>query len=272
MKTVNVNESSENTEKILTNGAKTLIIGNGENPPVYVDVKGLYYDAVNEGIRELSETNIYLENVNGQRYIGAGSSGRQIVIDGVPGNAVGAYLNGSRLVCLENVQEAAGDTMNGGEIVIFGSAGDACGYAMRGGEIYVRGNAGYRAGIHMKAYEDRQPSIVIGGSAGDFLGEYQAGGKIVVLGLFGEECPVSGFCATGMHGGKMYIRSAKAPQINSKQVLVQKATAEDLEEIETEISKYCEYFDIKKEDIYNKDFYVLVPDTKNPYKQMYTNN
>jgi len=58
-----------------------------------------------------------------------------------------------------------------------------------------------------------QPKLVIGGSAGCFLGEYQAGGTIIVLGLGCEKgkAPVGSFCGTGMHGGKMFIRSAAAP-------------------------------------------------------------
>ena len=89
-------------------------------------------------------------------------------------------------------------------IIVHGSIGDAAGYAMRGGKIYVKGNAGYRAGIHIKAYEDKSPTIIIGGTCGSFLGEYQAGGTIIVLGLTAQQNPiVSNFPCTGMHGGTM---------------------------------------------------------------------
>ena len=100
------------------------------------------------------------------------------------------------------------NTMNDGTIVIHGNVGDAVGYAMRGGRIYVQGNAGYRSGIHMKAYKEKQPALVIGGRAGSFLGEYQAGGTIIVLGLNDDSKPIVGnFPCTGMHGGKMFLRS-----------------------------------------------------------------
>lgn len=127
----------------------------------------------------------------------------------MPGNALGAYLNGAEITVSGNAQDAVGDTMNEGKIVVHGQIGDAAGYAMRGGRIYIKGNAGYRAGIHMKAYKDKKPIMVIGGRAGSFLGEYQAGGIIIVLGLNIDGKPIVGnFPCTGMHGGKMFLRSS----------------------------------------------------------------
>ena len=108
---------------------------------------------------------------------------KNVTIHGIPGNALGAYLNDSHITVNGNAQDAVGDTMNEGKILIYGNIGDAAGYAMRGGKIYVQGNAGYRAGIHMKAYKEKIPVMIIGGCAGSFLGEYQAGGIIIVLGL-----------------------------------------------------------------------------------------
>ena len=111
----------------------------------------------------------------GQRYIGAGAEQGEIVLRQVPGNALGAYLNGATIQVYGNAQDATGDTMNDGTIVVHGSCGDATGYAMRGGSIYMEQDAGYRCGIHMKEYEEKKPVIVIGGRCGSFLGEYQAG-------------------------------------------------------------------------------------------------
>ena len=91
----------------------------------------------------------------GQRFIAAGMSDKTVIIEGVPGNALGAYLNGANIIVNANAQDAVGDTMNDGKIVIYGNIGDAAGYAMRGGKIYVKGNAGYRAGIHMKSYKEK---------------------------------------------------------------------------------------------------------------------
>ena len=145
----------------------------------------------------------------GQRYIGAGQSEGTIILNEVPGNALGAYLDGANIIVNCSAQDATGDTMNAGEITIHGSTGDAAGYAMRGGAIYVQGDAGYRAGIHMKEYKEKVPVLVIGGRTGSFLGEYQAGGIIVVLGIGSEDRqPVGNFCGTGMHGGRIYLRTA----------------------------------------------------------------
>ena len=164
--------------------------------------------------------------------------------------------------------------MNDGEIVIYGSSGDATGYAMRGGRIFVQKNAGYRAGIHMKAYKDKQPKLVIGGSAGCFLGEYQAGGTIIVLGLGCEKgkAPVGSFCGTGMHGGKMFIRSAAAPTGLPEQVSCRVASDGDKAEIKELVDEYCHHFGCDAKEILNSNFYVLVPDTNNPYKRLYTAN
>ncbi|HPB16089.1 MAG TPA: glutamate synthase, partial [Clostridia bacterium] len=137
----------------------------------------------------------------GVRYIACGEKDKEYTINGTPGNALGAYLDGGIVTVYGNAQDATGDTMNAGEITIHGNTGDAVGYAMRGGQIYIKGDAGYRAGIHMKQYKDKVPVIVIGGTVGSFLGEYQAGGIILVLGIGHENRSVAGnFCATGMHG------------------------------------------------------------------------
>ena len=141
----------------------------------------LTYKDINAALRQLEETYI-INNCCGQRFIAAGMSGKTITINGIAGNALGAYLNTGKIIVRANAQDAVGDTMNGGTILIHGNVGDAVGYAMRGGRIYINGNAGYRAGIHMKAYQEKIPVMIIGGYAGSFLGEYQAGGIIVVLG------------------------------------------------------------------------------------------
>lgn len=236
---------------------------------IVVDAKGMYFDDLNERLRNLEDDNITVENVNGQRYIGAGADdGVKIEIIGTAGNALGAYLNGAEIDVFGNAQDAAGDTMNAGLIVIRGRAGDGCGYAMRGGAIYVKDDIGYRAGIHMKEYKDKKPVIVAGGGAGSFLGEYQAGGIIIVLGIGYEgSCPVGNFCGTGMHGGKMYIRSDEPFKNLPEQVLCEKTDAIEIEEY---INKYCAYFNKEPDQLLKSEFYKLTPNTKNPYKRLYT--
>ena len=232
-----------------------------------------YYKQVNEQIRAAQDSEITVENVIGQRYIGCGSTDRKITVHGTAGNGLGQYLNGSTIEVFGNAQEAVGDTMNEGKIVIKGNIGDAAGYAMRGGKVFVKGNAGYRAGIHMKAYKEKKPIMVIGGRAGSFLGEYQAGGIIIVLGLNTDGKPIVGnFPCTGMHGGKMFLRTDGKDISFPRQVSVKKAEPSDLEEIAPIIEEYCEAVGLCAKDILQGEFIVVSPDSKNPYKQMYVAN
>ncbi len=237
-----------------------------------IDAKNIGYSELNKIMRESDESRFEVENVLGQRYIGAGTTGKEILITGTPGNALGAYLNGSKIVVYGNAQDAIGDTMNDGAIIVHGNCGDTAGYAMRSGEIYVEGNAGYRVGIHMKSYKELYPIIVIGGKVGDFLGEYQAGGIIIVLGIGTEGCPVGSFCGTGMHGGEMFIRSEEAPKGLPKQVCCTEATAEEKEQIRRYIDRFVKHFKHNTDELLSSKFYKLIPNSANPYKQLYVNN
>jgi len=240
---------------------------------VNINAEKLHFQELNQQIREASDSTVVIDNCIGQRYIASGLGGKEIIINGTPGNALGAYLDGCTIRINGNAQDATGDTMNDGTIYIHGSSGDACGYAMRGGKIFIRDNAGYRAGIHMKQYKDKKPVLVIGGNAGSFLGEYLAGGIIIVLGLNndGISC-VGNFCGTGMHGGKIFLRCHKPPEDLPKQVIVREASESDLEEIAPYIQEFCGEYGKKYDIIINSKFYCLIPNTKNPYKQLYTYN
>lgn len=232
-----------------------------------------HFQQLNELIRDTDDTEIVIDGCMGQRYIGAGLSGKQITINGVPGNALGAYLNGCHIIVNGNAQDATGDTMNCGSIVIHGNAGDATGYAMRGGRIFIAGNTGYRTGIHMKAYRDLKPVIVAGGRAGSFLGEYQAGGIIIVLGLHTDGLPIIGnFCGTGMHGGTMYLRCEEIPHHLPQQVAAVKKSGKELSELQEILREYCAEFKLDFDRVIDANFFVLTPNTDNPYKRMYTNN
>lgn len=239
---------------------------------IHIDASGLSYQQLNEKIRSCQE-DVFLENCCGQRFLGTGMGEKHIRIQGTPGNALGAYLNGASIEVLGNAQDAVGDTMNAGRIVIHGSLGDTAGYAMRGGEIYVRGDAGYRTGVHMKAYGDKFPMIVVGGRTGSFLGEYQAGGILIVLGLKGSTEPiVRNFPCTGMHGGKLFIRSACENILFPEQVAPRAATAQDMEEILPYLQTFSQLFGEDYEKICNAPFTLVVPDSQNPYHQMYVSN
>ena len=237
-----------------------------------IDATDLDYRALNEQLRS-ADADIELTGCCGQRFIAAGFSDHSISICGVPGNALGAYLNGAEITVHANAQDAVGDTMNNGKIYVHGSIGDAAGYAMRGGEMYIRGNAGYRAGIHMKAYKERKPVIVIGGRAGSFLGEYQAGGLIIVLGLNNYKKPIVGnFPCTGMHGGKMILRGSAEGIKFPSQTTTRSASPEDIEEIKPFVDRFCNLFGYNTGDMLSGEYTVVTPDSKNPYKQMYVAN
>ena len=237
-----------------------------------LDVRDLDYKQLNQKIRQ-SDSECHIAGCCGQRFIAAGMKDKTVIIDGIPGNALGAYLNGASIVVHSNAQDAVGDTMNEGEIIVHGNIGDAAGYAMRGGRIYVKGDAGYRAGIHMKEYEDKVPVMVIGGTAGSFLGEYQAGGIIIVLGLHNRNRRIVGnFPCTGMHGGKMFLRGGTEGIVFPHNVCVRAAAPADLDSIRGNIDEYCRLFNCDASAVWDAPFTIVTPDSKNPYQQMYVAN
>lgn len=237
-----------------------------------IDASMLDFRQLNAAIRDCTG-DAAVTGCSGQRFIGAGLERGKLILSGTPGNALGAYLNGASIEVCGNAQDAVGDTMNAGRIVVRGSIGDAAGYAMRGGELYVQGNAGYRAGIHMKAYGDKLPVMVIGGKAGSFLGEYQAGGVIVVLGLTESARPiVSNFPCTGMHGGKLFLRSDCKNILLPKQVIARPASHKDLDGIWTYLYTFCELFGGDCDKLVQQPFTLITPNSSNPYKQLYVTN
>ena len=236
-----------------------------------IQARGLDHRALNDAIRQ--ETECTVTGCLGQRFIASGMKDRRIVLEGVPGNALGAYLTGAQIEVRGNAQDAVGDTMNDGRIEIHGSVGDAVGYAMRGGRILVQGSAGYRAGIHMKEYKEKKPVIVIGGRTGSFLGEYQAGGVIVVLGLHTDGKPIVGnFPCTGMHGGKLFLRGDLTGIDFPRNVTLRPATEADMAELTPCLEDYCAAFGADIAALLSEPFTVIVPDSANPYKQLYVAN
>jgi len=245
---------------------------------VSILAKNMRFRELNERIKNAG-VYVHVEDCYGQSFIGSALKGKTLTINGTPGNALGCYLDGAVIEVHGNAQDASGDTMNDGKIIIHGNAGDALGYAMRGGSIFVRGNAGYRTGIHMKEYcsaelnLEKKPVIVIGGKAGSFLGEYLAGGLIVVLGIGAEnEQPVGNFTGTGMHGGKIFIRTTKELAALPAQVAVETAGADDLLEIEPVVREFASLFKMDADLLLKDQFFILKPNAKNPYKQLYTEN
>ncbi len=234
-----------------------------------IDAREHSWQAIGDIVRN-SVGDVKIISCCGERFIGSALRDRTITIEGVPGNALGAYMNGGTIICDQNVQDAVGDTMNDGKIIVHGSAGDALGYSMRGGKIFVKENSGYRTGIHMKQYMEKRPVIVIGGKTGSFLGEYLAGGLIIVLGIGAAGVPSGAFIGTGMHGGEIWLRSAEEPTQLPAQVCIERA--EDCSEIREYIAEYAELFDVELSELCSGVFWKLTPNAKNPYKSHYTHN
>lgn len=236
-----------------------------------ISAKNLDFRELNKKIKAAAG-DVCVDDCCGHRYIGSGLKGKKITVFGTPGNALGAYLDGAAIEVYGNVQDSTGDTMNEGKIIIHGNAGDTLGYAMRGGSIFVRGDAGYRTGIHMKQYKGKKPVIIVGGKAGSFLGEYLAGGLIMVLGIGCEDIPVGNFTGTGMHGGRIYIRTYKELAGLPAQVTAETASDEDMNEIIPYLYEFADIFKMDALQLAKDRYYVLKPNERNPYKQLYTAN
>lgn len=225
--------------------------------------------AINEGAKK-----IIIENVNGHRYIAAGFDyDVEIIIHGVAGDDLGAFMNGPRIEVHGNAQDAAGNTMNAGEIVIHGDARDIVGHSMRGGKIFVRGDVGYRVGIHMKEYRNQIPLIVAGGSASDFLGEYLAGGTIVILGIDKKsENVVGDFIAGGIHGGKIFVRSRVKESHLAFGAKIDKITEEDKKFLEENLKLFSKKFNYDEKEIISliPELTKIAPKSHRPFGDLYT--
>ncbi|MCW4003027.1 MAG: hypothetical protein NWE95_03835 [Candidatus Bathyarchaeota archaeon] len=245
-----------------------------ENKVVKIDAQDLYYKDLNCLLRSVitSDTDkIEIYNVCGQRYLGTDlNTAIQIDVYGTPGNDLGAFMNGPRMVVHGNAQDASGNTMNDGQIVIHGHAGDLTGHSMRGGKIFVRDYVGYRVGIHMKQYQRKVPTIVIGETAGDFLAEYMAGGIILILGLNLKACEKckARFVGTGMHGGVIYERGEILEPAKGTKVM--KVGKRDMQVIERLVNEYCGHFGVDSKEILNEQFKKILPISKRPYEALYS--
>lgn len=241
------------------------------NGLTHKELNDLLRYAVLEGARKIK-----IRNVFGQRYIGTrlyfpDSEKRvEIEIHGFPGNDLGAFLNGHRIVVYGNAQDGVGNTMDSGEIIVHGRAGDVVAMSMRGGRIFIRDDVGYRTAIHMKEYKERVPVLVIGGTAQDFFGEYMAGGRVILLGLnLGEKPHRARYIGTGMHGGVMYIRGRVEQWQLGKEVGIVEMEEEDWKLLEKHIGDFSREFGFNPDEILGGKFLKLKPVTKRPYGKIY---
>ncbi len=225
---------------------------------------------------------IVLNNVCGQRFIGAALQGDiEITINGVPGNDMGIFMDGPKIVVNGNCEDQTANTMNQGKIIINGDSGDVIGLSSRGGQIFIKGNVGYRVGIHMKEYGNQFPVIIIGGTAKDFLGEYMAGGIIIVLGLkflqngsiIENVQPVCGNeLGSGIHRGSIFLRTDMNLEDNLG-IGAKITEYGDIEkaEIAPFLTEFCEYYNIPLDFINKKPFQVIKPISKRPFGGTYCN-
>lgn len=192
-----------------------------EPPSNALDAEGMDYHTLNIKLKELASKGfreIYVKNVKGQRYLGVGlPTGTRLHIYGTPGNCLANFNMGVEIYVYGNAEDDVGDTMHGGRVVIHGDARDVIAQALQGGEILVRGNVGNRAAIQMREYGDKKPFLIVGGRADDYFGEYMAGGVAAILGLAtleSNEEPelVGNYVASGMVGGRIYIRGKVSPR------------------------------------------------------------
>ncbi|HTP64585.1 MAG TPA: hypothetical protein VMJ66_04265 [Geobacteraceae bacterium] len=241
-----------------------------------IDANGVYYRELNNRIRTAVASGadkIELINVNGQYYIGDGINRPvTITVSGVPGNDLGAFMNGATIIVKENGQDNIGNTMNAGKVIVHGHAGDVLGYGMRGGRIHILKDVGYRVGIHMKSYQDNKPVLIAGGKAGDFFGEYMAGGVLILLGMFSDDPSKAkhGFrFGTGMHGGVIYVRGTVDEKRLAPEVGIFDLTDGDEQELMGYLQEYCRDFKLDIKDVLNERFVKILPKSKRPYGNMY---
>lgn len=240
-----------------------------------IEGSGLYYRDLNRMIREAvakGEKEIRVKGVNGQYYIGDGLKGSsRIIIEGVPGNDMAAFMDGPTLVIKGNAQDNIANTMNNGKVIIEGNAGDVLGYGMRGGKLHVLGNVGYRVGIHMKGNKKQSPAIIVGGTAGDFFGEYMAGGVLILLGLNKKEGePIVGdYLGTGMHGGTIFIRGEVEKKYCGAEVGILDPDDEDTAVLKEYLGDFCKDLNLKLDEVMKKGFKKLLPVSLRPYGNLY---
>jgi len=247
----------------------------GGSEMIKVDALALPHRELNAKLRGLISNGaqrIELHNIYGQRYIGTDlDKPVEIEIFGTPGNDLGAFMNGPRIIVHGNAQDGCGNTMNSGEIVVHGHAGDILGLSARGGKIFVREDVGYRAGIHMKEYQDKKPVVVIGGTAQDFLGEYMAGGILILLGLNLKEGEqhTANFIGTGMHGGVLYMRGDVQEFQLGKEVGVAELDENDRLILKELVGEFAHHFGYDTEEILRHRFTKLFPLYLRPYGRLY---
>jgi len=238
-----------------------------------IDASSLGYQDLNVILRSIGpETEeVWIQGVNGQRYIAAGMSlHARLLIEGTAGNDLAAFADGVEAVVNGNAQDGVGNTMSGGRLVIKGHATDLLAHSMRGGAIFVREDVGCRAAVHMKSYGERCPLVVIGGKAGDFLGEYMAGGDLVVLGLGHRPNEVAGrYIGPGMHGGRIFLRGLVETWQLGHEVIMARPDTADMAFLNRVTGEFSTIMELALPAADADDYVVLIPKSARPYGALY---
>ncbi len=224
----------------------------------------------------LSEDMIRVEDVNGQRYIGAAlDKGKTIEIHGTPGNDMGAYLNGGNIEVYGNGQESC--RQYHGRRLSYNTwscrrYSRLC-YARR--RYFCRKTRGLKSG---NSYERVSRLFACGG--------HRRRRRCIPRRIYGRRnthsprtrqfgnLPIVGpHCATGMHGGRIFIRG-EVPQENISEHItaVKELDSRDTDGLQRHVHAYCEKFGKSFDEIMSVPFTKLVPTTSRPYANLYTPN
>ena len=249
------------------------------------DNLALPYRLLNKLVREsfrAGQRHIKLMDIFGQRYIAAGlecskADQVELEINGVPGNDLGIFMDGPKIIVKGNAEDQVGNTMNEGTIIVHGDCRDVAGLSMRGGKIFVKGNGGYRIGIHMKEYRTQVPIIVLGGTAREFFGEYMAGGILVALGLKFNNSKLTNVkrvvlpnVGNGIHGGRIYIRGNVPDEFLGVGTVKSPLINDDYQILKPIISEFSSHFDLDVDFIWNTSFTKIIPGSHRPFAAYYT--
>lgn len=241
---------------------------------VTINAEKMHYTPLNRRIRQEvrdGASEIILENIMGQRFIGDGLTGDvRITVHGVPGGDLGMFMKGPSIEVFGNTDHAPGNTMDEGTIIIHGSSGDATAHSMRGGTVIVRDDIGYRGGIHMKQYKDKRPVLIIGGTAKAFLGEYMAGGLIIMFRLHDDNPYVEMGLASGIHGGEIFIRGTVEEWTLGIGSSSRPSTSEDLKRISPYILEFTRKFGMDPARLLTSSYTLVAPVSARPFAGKYT--
>jgi glutamate synthase domain-containing protein 3 len=99
-----------------------------------------------------------------------------------------------------------------------------------------------------------------------------AGGLLIVLGLDRRrgEPLVGEWCATGMHGGALYLRGEiEEWRVASQFVGLRPAEEPDLADIRPHIAAFCQTFDLDESAVMQGQFVKIAPVSHRPYSAKY---